>query len=1012
MTSIKHHLLSAAFAILSFGFGMLVFAAPTHATAPSDFVFTINGGESATIINGQDVTLGWYVNVEGVTNCTINNGVGSIDVSSLPASGSMVVTPPEDTSTNYAMNCDGAVSTVTVDITPVVTMTLSQGDTRTNSALTQNLSRTDVAWSSQFATRCGNMWYETQSGATYTANHSNEYRNKNQPAGWLRFRGWPHPNIDETTTFFIKCYNDENGSFAIGQVTLTVIDPPPPPLPVVNIWTPDSDATVQRDDLSGYATADVRFNSTGVTWCTYQAYYQDGITPYENLPRGFGQWGGHTGASFRDVKIATTTVFEVTCSRSSVDYASTTYPATSTSDRIRIGVATGTEMTERTELPPVTALINGFPNPAEKHPITNSALIQASTSVREADYCYRYAYEWDGDSYDDQYRLGGWTKDKSWDRASGNADENQVFYLDRSTRLEVYCLREYDIDFGNASETENGTERVSLVIEVEPPSEVLPPPIAYMYGEAVVYDAQDIWDDQTSVNGFIRTSDRLETAPEVASNTITFAFDHPRDSSDTYNIHFEHCDENDGVNYFRFYHEGSIIGSWTTDRTQVQTNDCDNDSDFVATIAKGITVAEGDEITVECDSDYGERCRFHHLFFGVGSGDGDSLAPPVSSSTGLVETKLMWMSDYATWCDSTPDDNMAITDGGNIYQWYYGNSIWGTMDRSISTSTTFYMECYRYDPDFSIPRDESGVRIALPNSISLTSSTSVATGDCIDPDTLQPIDTPEGYQANPDTGLCEPAVDLGAVSPAVSVVSAVTDNVAGTYDNVEALVAIHNFGPGALSAGSEISYMANMTFAPVYGLPVLDTSVGYFNDPISAPADSSSPTISPTLSRIFDNVPFGNHQVCTRVNLDGAPNYPESNPDPSNNTVCGNVSLPVPPPPMVFTATPEVLRRGESAELYFEIDVTYQMSCTVRGAGGIDETFDTLVGPATAAAAGANNMASLGNLIAQAPLNSGSITTDPLESTSKFIFQCTEPITNTTFTEEVTVEVLPTTQEF
>ena len=116
---------------------------------------------------------------------------------------------------------------------------------------------------------------------------------------------------------------------------------------------------------------------------------------------------------------------------------------------------------------------------------------------------------------------------------------------------------------------------------------------------------------------------------------------------------------------------------------------------------------------------------------------------------------------------------------------------------------------------------------------------------------------------------------------------------------------------------------------------------------------------------------------------------------------------------MTFTANPEVLRRGETAELSFEIDVTYQMSCTLRGAGGIDETFDTLVGPSLSAESpGVNNMASLGNLLAQAPLNSGTIMTEPLTSTSKFIFQCNEPITNTTFTEEVTVEVLPTTQEF
>jgi hypothetical protein len=998
--------------------GLFFFATPAHAVAPLDFVFTVNGGTSATIINGQDVTLAWYVNVPGVVSCVINNGVGPIDVSTLPASGSLTVTPPENTSTDYAMNCDGVVSSVNVDITPTVTMSLPQGDERTNSALTNRLDVVDVNWSSQFATRCGNVWREEESnpGVKIWASSNHEYRNKNQPAGSVRYRGWPHGYIDETTTFYIMCYNDENGSFATGSVKLTVYDPPPPPDPLVNVWTTDADAFVFRDNLSGYADVNIRFNSTGVTSCSYQAFYADGVTPYPELPRGFGQWSGHTGGNFT-VRIATTTEFQVRCSRGTVTIGDITYPATSSFDRQRIGVATSTDIVlDRTELPPVTASIRAIPNPAELHPISNQALIRSSTTVAEAEYCYRYAYRSTdgGETYTQQYRLGGWTKDRSWDRAPGLGTHNQSFYLDRSTRLEIYCLREYDVDFGTPEERENGTERVSLIIEVEPPSIEPPEPVAYMYAERRNYNKDALWDARTLNTGFSESSDFIGTN---ATGTFQFAFnfEHLRlDDPQVYNVHFRHCDENDGISYFRFYRNGELFGSWTTDRTQVSSNLCDNGSTFTGTVAKGVTIENGDEIRIECDATEGERCRMKDLYFGVGSGDGDTFASEVSSSTGLATAHLMWMSDNASWCDSTPDDNMAITDGGSIYRWYFGNSIQGTMDRPLSTTTTFFMECYRYNPDLSIPRDESSVRVALPTALTLTSSTSVATGECLDPDTLEPIDTPEGYWANPATNICEPAVDLGAVSPAVSIAGAVENNVDGTYDNVEALIAINNFGPGALSENSDISYMANMTFAPVYGLPVLSTPVGIFSNTIAAPPNDVSPTVSPTLTRTFNDVPFGTHQVCTRVNLDGSPdNYPESNPDPANNTSCGSVTLPVPRPPMVFDASPEVIRRGESAELYFEIDVTYQMSCTVRGAGGVDEVFDTLVGPnPVAGLSGASNVANLGSLIAQAPLNSGTITTGRLDSTSKFIFQCTEPITNTTFSEEVTVEVLPTSQEF
>ena len=357
---------------------------------------------------------------------------------------------------------------------------------------------------------------------------------------------------------------------------------------------------------------------------------------------------------------------------------------------------------------------------------------------------------------------------------------------------------------------------------------------------------------------------------------------------------------------------------------------------------------------------------------------------PLEEANGFTTVPLLWVGENATKCTNA----VATVQGVGSYPWYFGNSTLGLKEIDLATTTTFTIECSR-NTDSS--KDTGTVEVRFPTSVALEAEILVASGECINPTTLINGDAPDGFIANTTVdrdsdqyGLCIPAVDLAAASPSFS--RGAENNVDGTYDTVDALMVIRNLGPGDLPSGKEIAYMGRMTFQPVYALPTRDTLVGKFNGSITA-----AEIESPTLTRTFTDVPFGTHTVCSRVNLDNSPNnYPEASTNFANNQTCTTITLPVPRPPMTLTASRDVIRSGQTVDIDWGVNVTYELQCTVQGAGGLSESFNTLL-------TGSGH--------------SDSFTTNPLTSTSEFIFQCTEPITGTTFTENTTVEVVPDFEE-
>ncbi|MCA9357752.1 hypothetical protein KC902_00640 [Candidatus Kaiserbacteria bacterium] len=987
-------------------------------------VLTVKNMDNEPVIaavNDEPLRLEWYVDGP-VTNCVIiqDNSVSgqtpltSVNTASLPETGSIMVTPPANSTTNYVLNCDANVAEVPVNTDPpVVTMSVDQGLDLVNNALTGHVDNALVRWSSVNATRCSYV-SRVSSSTAVTETYSGDVSNILGTSGWIRYDGNPR-EIHETTTFNITCYNDNTGAEDTGSITINVSNPPGPGAPMVTVGSPDY-PSVERDALYGYAYVDVWYTSNNVTSCARRAYYPDGVTEYSLS--GWSHSGtSYTSFSFTNIQVATTTIFEVTCSRGAVTIGGVPYPATSSTDRILINVnmpgnVGDVNTWDRSTLPPVAATLTASPNPTTKVALTGYAAATAEVYREYASYCYLKAYQFStlsGD-YTNEYSLSNWTR-----TLNGNGTSTYNISVATTTRLVADCWRDYDRQgagtYSSAAEIDNGHEVVETLLLVSEPSEAAPAPKLYLYGNATVWSASRMYTTGISNVGYSLGYDFLEHIPMGEStNSITFNFDHPFNDEDEYDIWVNVCDEVDGASTYNLYVEGVLVGSMETDKTiNPAITSCGSSGAFSRQrIATGVDIADNDEITLECISrDDGERCTHKEVAFGA---PGAIATPQVNPVVTQHEVPVLVIAENTTFCGGgglgAPNSHTAYRlSDMSIYDWwaikstaspYYDSNNYGTPSGShsytfhgipIATTSKLTLGCWRTG-DGEV--DEEELNIYVPYKTSLSAETTIGVGQCIDDGTFgsfgSSIEAPPGY--GPDTdGWCSPMVDLESESPAVSIGSATEDNVNGQYDNLPVLIVVRNIGPGELVPSSNISYKAVLEVMPVFGLPDIESGVGLFNGGLGLPV----PSDSPTLTRVIDNVPFGTHTVCSRVNLDGIPdNYPEASSDYTNNTSCTTITLPVPRPPMTISADRELIRNGQSASIDWGVNVTYELQCAVQGPGGLNQSFNTLM---------------------TGPAYTDSFTTMPLTATGEYLLTCTEPITGTTFIEKERVEMVPDVEE-
>jgi hypothetical protein len=222
----------------------------------------------------------------------------------------------------------------------------------------------------------------------------------------------------------------------------------------------------------------------------------------------------------------------------------------------------------------------------------------------------------------------------------------------------------------------------------------------------------------------------------------------------------------------------------------------------------------------------------------------------------------------------------------------------------------------------------------------------------------------------------------------VSDSSVSVDEVNGIYNNLISRVTAQNINTGDFPSGGNINYRSEIDYGADGSVD--DTVSSTFNSGVSG---NSSTLLSP---QVFNNVPFGGHEICVQVN--DPPStisaYNESdytNNDTRDNGTCATFTLSPVEPPMVITADNQedtiYVRQGDDAVIDWDVNTSYPMDCEVTGQGNTVGPFDPSVS------------------------GTGTTNANNINNSTTYTLTCTEPNTNTDFTETVTIEVIPVQQE-
>jgi len=1038
--------------------GVLFFGVVNQVSA-STFAATLDVPGGGVVV-GFPVELQWYVE-GGPATCTIDQGVSeSFAVTTNPQSGSFIVNPPESMEP-FTITCTRGVDVISdsLVIIPDPIVTLEPNASTTLTADFGGLARADARWNSRFTNRCSDVTYvyDSNPNAENVAKswQYNQVSDRNQTAGRFRVA------IAESATFFITCENEAGGTAVTKSLRFTVEGPSELPDLEIRVDTPINETTtVSRDEVRRYGTARFKFEALGAHVCfDYQTYNLSEYpsTPTTPLP-GFAREAEKVS---RDVELrfGTSTVLTVRCNRPEIEIDGVTYPATSTT-LVRTFILTE----DTTSSPEVygTANINTTPAEAELNIATARATFDANINASNVDYCELRAYRV---SDGVKYTLSGWTREDSWDhRPNSDADQNlnvtYAFEVGTTTRLEATCINIFDRNFGTAVDAANSSVTTSAIVTVTEPTEGVSSPRAWLYGGPSLHlTADDIWDQQTNVSNMVKENvgvglhrQHIQVGFDWDSNDImidtqgeiTFEFSHPYGSGESseYNIHMRHCDESDGEAVYTFSTEGSgLVGTYTSDKSYPgQGNNCGSNAEAVELMVEGVSLTDGDEITISCVASQGnlgvkagEPCRFSDLYFGTGSG-----GQVVSKQEDINEpvNNMMWMSEGANRCS----DLVFETSEGATGTWSNSTRPYGlTSHSAVAAETTYTINCERavdgvaVDEQIEVVLSETAELPLAEETVSDVATYDV--GECFDVTTDPPtllteglvpfehVAAPAGLHAISETDFvvqftqCVPLVDL-SVTPVFrnsdlsndSITNNIdmADNVNGTY-NLVVTPFIQNLAEVDLPANAMIQYEIILTGDDI--LP--ESRTGIFNDSLVRQTPEADVRLT---DELFNGVTFGTYNVEVRFNDNPDPDYPDYPDSNFNNNVYSEaIILEVPEPHMTITMAdgrvvmnngqpdlqPPLVRAGHTTNLTWTVDVNYPMDCTLGGPGiGVQNLL-------------LNNVGSNGT----APSSATISTPVTLQNTSEYTLSCTEPTptatspTGTSFIRLGVIEVVPDFQE-
>lgn len=986
-------------------------------------------------INGEEVTVYWTIPNIAVENCVLAGPDWSqnLDTSSLPTSGEYSYYPEDVNTMDHTLTCNRETSVVApAPVVPSGNAWIDGGDTKYLDLSIGRVPQVKVRWNVTNADKCGNLYYKSSAtGNVWTIVSGDEdisgSSGNRGTNGNAVFDGDPR-SIDRTTDFGITCYNLSEGTNRWLSTRVNVPGVPSERIaPTAAIWVRGGgQAKAVMSKTYGNAWLEISHGCWNADRCDFDAKVNGvSVRNWSNneppgVPEGWRFWS-QTFSANTWVNFSTSTTLLVRARQEAQSYNGThLYDAVSSDWKkldVEVVYPNGTDYRSwvrlpETGTPAVTITATATPNPTVRNKINGLASTVVTLNPRNANYCYLRAYgDSDGDGiYTNEYDLPSWTRTNSGNRLAGNTDHSiTVNDLTTSTRLNIYCWRPFDTSYGDADEVANGTESYNFIVEVEEPASLPNPPETFVYGNAVTYTAQDMWAQKTHSSGYdgqtmFGTWQRLlvdwqagaQAGGGDANPEISFKFKHPFGEVNTYDVYFYYCDESDGVSTFKLLVNDEVVGEKVSDLEVGQSNVCGGSGTLRrAQFAKDVVVAHNDKITVKCTTprNDGERCSFGELFFGAGNDS--SVVARMDPVTNKVSVPISWWSWNADTCDAQWSRKL---DGSNGEPGDWSTAPWVRYfgDKpTISTSTTFYVRCKQ---TYTGLTDTSKVTVYVPFRSIYTATTRAFVGECIDDGTWgtigQVIDpAPEGFGPDPITRYCVPLLDFKidtGPSLSASSVDGDVDNVAGTHDEIDIQFTLRNIDSGTLREDSEVPYLVVNKLDSQLSLADVESNHGAFNDELG-PAGGGN-DVSGTLTRSFQDMPFGNHEACARVNLDDAvfPIYPELHQSVADNQECKPFFLPVPEPPMSISSDEEIVSSGQPVTIDWSINVAYSMSCTVQGPGGIDVSFST------DDASGEQD---------------SDRTTTPLTSSGEYIFQCNEPITDTTFTRTVRVEVVPGYEE-
>jgi hypothetical protein len=218
--------------------------------------------------------------------------------------------------------------------------------------------------------------------------------------------------------------------------------------------------------------------------------------------------------------------------------------------------------------------------------------------------------------------------------------------------------------------------------------------------------------------------------------------------------------------------------------------------------------------------------------------------------------------------------------------------------------------------------------------------------------------------------------------------TATPNGIEGTYDNYDVSVQLRNNGPDFLYSRTPVPYKLALDLDDIWGRKDLGSPDDSHRSNLSTSTNSSA------LNYSFNDVPFGSHEICGRVNPDRNRVLENQDTEFLNNEICFDpVDIAVPDPETIkITASSQLIRSGGEMLIEWTAHTAYPMDCTIFGPGFTTEhTFDASDSHPS-------------------PYR-GSDTATNLENAGVFTLSCTEPSTGDTFTDDVFVEVMPTFQE-